>query len=286
MDYVEEQRTEIEVLQSIYFDEFEFIDTPAEDLDAEADREELEAISEGLARFSIRIKVDVEDLPDIEKTAVHEKDSQVPEKLVLRVVYTKNYPDSAPILRLVDSSGELFQSERDHLESVISETLESNAGLIVVFAVVSALRDCLETKIIKGRRGDMERLYAEKIAKAEEEEKQRYVGTKVTPESFNKWKEGFDREMRMKGTELGYDILKFSRNAEAFSANGKLTGKQLFEKDKSLVTSDTAFRNEQGADENEDDVDFDADLFRKEMEDLNIDDDSETPNAVVAGFYN
>lgn len=68
------------------------------------------------------------------------------------------------------------------------------------------------------------------------------AGTKVTVESFTQWKEKFDEEMRALNPKE--DLIK-----------GKLTGKQMFIRDKALAESDLKF---DGAD----DVDVDETLFQ------------------------
>ena len=59
-------------------------------------------------------------------------------------------------------------------------------------------------------------------------------GTKVTVESFMTWKKGFDEEKA---------AAKARESAEAAARlKGKLTGRQLFIKDASLIDSDVQFR--------------------------------------------
>ena len=59
-------------------------------------------------------------------------------------------------------------------------------------------------------------------------------GTKVTVESFMTWKKGFDEEKT---------AAKARESAEAAARlKGKLTGRQLFIKDASLIDSDVQFR--------------------------------------------
>lgn len=76
------------------------------------------------------------------------------------------------------------------------------------------------------------------------------TGTKVTVESFTRWKEQFDAELA--ALNLRDDLTK-----------GRLTGKQMFLRDKALAESDLKF---EGFGE---DVDVDESLFQEdELADL------------------
>lgn len=85
--------------------------------------------------------------------------------------------------------------------------------------------------------------------------KKRFEGTKVTVESFLKWKTAFDKEMN----ELKKQNLD--------TTNKKTTGKQLFERDESLFTSDLQYMTEEQ-------VEVDESLFQ-DLDDLDLDDDGE-----------
>ena len=58
------------------------------------------------------------------------------------------------------------------------------------------------------------------IKKREAEEQKKFTGTKVTKESFEKWRNGFRKE-------LGLDERDRLRRLQAH--NGRLTGRQMFE---------------------------------------------------------
>jgi len=68
-------------------------------------------------------------------------------------------------------------------------------------------------------------------------------GTKVTPESFKAWAKAFAEKKRLEKEKE--EQLEMQKNRSEYDRKhamiGRLTGKQLFERDKSLVTSDTKF---------------------------------------------
>lgn len=78
----------------------------------------------------------------------------------------------------------------------------------------------------------------------------------MTVETFLKWKAGFDKEMK--------ELKKNNQD----TANKKPTGKQLFERDENLFTSDLQFANEEDA------VEVDESLFQ-DLDDLDLEDDGE-----------
>ena len=86
-------------------------------------------------------------------------------------------------------------------------------------------------------------------------EQKRFEGTKVTVESFLKWKAAFDKEM----LEL--------KRSKAEKSDKKLTGKQQFERDENLYESDLQMLNEEA-------IEVDESLFQN-LDDLDLDDDGE-----------
>ena len=106
----------------------------------------------------------------------------------------------------------------------------------MVFTLVSVLRDWISDQLTaKMQEAAAEaKLRAMKLQEEQEKEEQkRFEGTPVTTETFLAWKSAFDKEMKAlaeKNAKLaGEDVAKGKK---------KLTGRQLFEQDKSLVASD------------------------------------------------
>ncbi|RUS22805.1 ubiquitin-conjugating enzyme/RWD-like protein [Endogone sp. FLAS-F59071] len=245
-DYAEEQRNELEALQSIYPDEFEQI----------SDTE-------------FRIRVEPE-----------EQDSAEPCILALHVTYTPTYPDELPIIEIEQETESMEQMYHDKLMAEVTRVAEESIGMAMIFTLASLLKDNL-TQMIIDRRTAREEADAERVrrelevrgiglspAKLVQAEEARFRGTRVTPQIFLEWKTRFEKEMAEKeAAERG----KFK------DIKGKLTGRQLFESDKSLVQSDVNLIEEG-------DVAVDMSLFEREegIESDMSDEDDE--NAVWKNF--
>jgi hypothetical protein len=105
----------------------------------------------------------------------------------------------------------------------------------VIFTLASYLSEQLsiqsEDRQIRHRE-NLER----KVREEEEAEQKRFEGTCVTVETFIKWKVKFDAEQA--------ELTKTVKIDE--SESKKLTGRQLFEKDRSLYDSDIKFISGEG----------------------------------------
>lgn len=221
MDHQEEQTQEIEILQSIYPDELEFL-------------------NEAQTHFQIRINLDTE--------------SERKHALNLVVKYPKTYPEVVPELhievaeaeenedgdyegesddddedeearqtRLALNMAETIEYERGDLSKLLSklnEEAEIGIGMPSIFTLVTVLKDEAESLFnekltIKTKEFERKRNELEKI------EQQKFQGTKVTPESFNQWRLKFRQEMKFEEK----DELKMQQ-----MHGGRLTGKQIFER--------------------------------------------------------
>eukprot|EP00842_Homolaphlyctis_polyrhiza_P001417 jgi/Hompol1/2276/HPOL_002146-RA len=128
-----------------------------------------------------------------------------------------------------------------------------------------------------------------------------HAGTRVTPQAFAAWKAAFVAEARAAvlaaASASSYSSLSPSSvplalqvaaaidaSAQARAA-GKLTGRQLFEKDKTLASSDAQFMGD-----GDDAVDVDAALLERVNisergpDDKDDDDDEDAVNQVLANF--
>ncbi|XP_029452314.1 RWD domain-containing protein 1 isoform X2 [Rhinatrema bivittatum] len=132
--------------------------------------------------------------------------------------------------------------------------------MVMIFTLVSAVQEKLNEIVdqIKTRREE-EKLKKER--EAEEAEKVFFHGTPVTIENFLSWKAKFD-------TELAERKRKKQKEEEQ-AGKIKLSGKQLFERDHNLDTSDIKFLEEAG-----NSVEVDESLFQ-EMDDLELEDDDD-----------
>ncbi|XP_053315877.1 RWD domain-containing protein 1 [Spea bombifrons] len=226
-DYAEEQRNELEALESIYADSFTELSTSP-------------------ASFSITIASEAGE--DEEKVEV-----------VLKFTYVESYPDEAPLYEIV-SQENLEDSDTSEVLTLLEEQIQENLGMVMIFTLVSAVQEKLNEIVdqIKNRREE------EKIQKeieAEEAEKVRFHGTPVTIENFLSWKAAFEAELA--------EIRRKKLKEEEQAGKNKLTGKQLFETDHNLDTSDIKFLEEAG-----NNVEVDESLFQ-ELDDLELDDEDD-----------
>ncbi|XP_054715874.1 RWD domain-containing protein 1-like [Uloborus diversus] len=225
-DYKEEQRDEIEALESIYPDELKILTQEPEFV------------------FAIDIKTeDVRDFPD-KYMAV-----------TLRFCYTPLYPDEAPIIG-IEESEEVSEEDAAELVEFLQTKADENLGMVMIFTLVSEASEWLNKKLLDNitRKREADEL---RIKQLEEEERNRFEGVRVTVESFLSWKAKFDQEMA--------ELRKLQSKNEVSSK--RLTGRELFEKDDSLVDSDLQFLQE-----GEDEVKVDESLFQ-ELDDLELQDE-------------
>jgi hypothetical protein len=225
MDYKDEQNNEIEALDSIYSGEMEILgSTPHH-------------------KFIIPIKSE-EYEPDTDKGLTCK----------LKFSYTAKYPEEAPEVEICDS--ENFEEEDEPLlkEHIIQQAQE-NLGTVMIFTLVSSAQEWLNTKWdeIRKRREEYAIL---KEKEAEEAERKRFEGTRVTVESFLAWKARFD-------AELGAKKIQDKEDKET----RKLTGRELFLTDKTLNESDLKFLEDGG-----DSIKVDESLFQ-DLEELDLDAD-------------
>ncbi|TPX37525.1 hypothetical protein SmJEL517_g00504 [Synchytrium microbalum] len=187
--------------------------------------------------------------------------------LSLKITYPSSYPDIIPEIELEDDEG-INEEELEYLKSNAIKEAESNLGMASVFAIVASTKDCLESTI-KKRLELAAHQAAERIRLEEEAEAIRFAGSKVTPEVFDAWWERFQSEMAAEelriAKEKGIQLDRFK---------GKLTGRQLFEKDKTLAASDVKLVGV-------DDVAVDMHLFEG-LDDLDSDDEDD--NEVLANI--
>lgn len=97
----------------------------------------------------------------------------------------------------------------------------------MIFTLVSTLKEAAE-QLVEDRKNVEERAQEEIARAAEREENMKFEGTKVTPESFTKWREGFMKDMeelRVKEEEERMAEMKKAKVKEPV----KLSGRQLWE---------------------------------------------------------
>ncbi|XP_053566859.1 RWD domain-containing protein 1 [Bombina bombina] len=229
-DYSEEQRNELEALESIYADSFTVLSTSP-------------------ASFSITVS-----------SEAGEEDENV--QVTLKFTYVASYPDKAPLYEIAAQEN-LEDGDASDLLSLLEQQAEENLGMVMIFTLVSAVQERLNeiVDLIKNRQEE-EKLKKEK--EAEEAEKVCFHGTVVTIENFLSWKAKFEAEEA--------EMKRKKQKEDEQSGKNKLTGKQLFERDHNLDTSDIKFLEEAG-----NNVEVDESLFQ-DLDDLELNDDEDDPD--------
>lgn len=225
MDYAEEQKSEIEALESIYYGDFQIISAEP-------------------YKFSIPIKTDDYD-----------SDSNTGLCCDLTITYTPKYPEEAPTVEIENS-----ENFEDEYESILLQHLEEqvkeNLGMVMVFTLVSAAQEWLHDKY-EGTKREKEEREARKLKELEEAEQKKFEGTRVSIETFLKWKQQFEEDMGI------------NKKRELADKEGKkLTGRELFMTDNTLNESDLKFLDEG------DRVKVDESLFQ-DLDDLDLDDEDD-----------
>ncbi|EDK46902.1 hypothetical protein LELG_05083 [Lodderomyces elongisporus NRRL YB-4239] len=221
MDPAEEQAQEIEILQSIYPDELEFL-------------------NDSQTQFQIQLNLDVP--------------SERRHGLILVVKYPASYPEVIPDLRveiveqeddeddgqnsdedddeddeerkatkLALHMAETIEFEREDLSKLLSklnEEAELMLGMPSIFTLATVLKEEAEN-LFESKLDAAEKEFEKRRNEREKVEQQKFQGTKVTPENWLEWRNKFRAEMQVdKKDEL--------RKQEMH--NGRMTGKEIFEK--------------------------------------------------------
>ncbi|KAL4248131.1 hypothetical protein ABKN59_008291 [Abortiporus biennis] len=183
-----------------------------------------------LSERDIRIEVEPEEIIDgIENL-----------KLALDVHYTDAYPDALPDLSIEPIDCEISDEEIEELIEGMKTVGEENLGMAMTFSLVSHLREVL-SNLVHNRDERRRKEEAEKERLALEAEEARTRGTPVTIESFNAWKQKFDREMAVRKEREDDERMKGltpKEREEYKKLATRLTGRQLFERNKDLATQD------------------------------------------------
>ncbi|XP_015228423.1 RWD domain-containing protein 1 [Cyprinodon tularosa] len=224
-DYIEEQRNELEAIESIYPDSFT-------------------VLSEEPTSFTITVTSDAgENGETVEAT--------------LKFTYVAKYPDEPPMWEIY-SQENLEEGDMEEILTLLKQQAEENLGMVMIFTLVTAVQEKLN-EIVDAMKNRQEEEKLRKEKEAEEAEKVAFQGTVVTIENFLAWKAKFDLEMA--------EFRRKKQKEEEQAGKLKLTGKQLFETDHNLDTSDIQFLEDGG-----NNVEVDESLFQ-DIEDLDLDED-------------
>ncbi|KAL3881422.1 hypothetical protein ACJMK2_027866 [Sinanodonta woodiana] len=174
---------------------------------------------------------------------------------ILHVTYVEKYPDEAPIVEIRDPEN-LDDIDIQTLNDLIQQQIEENLGMAMVFTLISVVQEKLRDMAEDTKRKQEEEKEKKKKL-AEELERKRFDGTRVTVENFLAWKAKFDLEIaEIKRAKYEMDL-----------SNKKLTGKEMFLRDASMNESDVKFLQEEV-----DTIEVDESLFQ-DMDDLDLDDE-------------
>ncbi|KNZ46265.1 hypothetical protein VP01_741g6 [Puccinia sorghi] len=204
--YLEQRKEEIEVLQSIF-----------EDLTFESDDQV------------------------ILRTGPEESSPSNPLSVNLKIKYTERYPDELPEIEIEPVEGELTELELESTIEKLKETAQESLGMAMIFTLSLALQQELG-QILSARAAEVVRLEKEEIKKAEEAEAARKKGTPITKETFAVWRAKFHEQnqlKKLKEEEERYKSLTPKEREERKKSGNKLTGRQLFESNQALITSDS-----------------------------------------------
>jgi hypothetical protein len=206
MDYDEEQKNEIEALESIYSNELQILSTDPRPC------------------FQL----------EVQSQCTNDNCENV--SCVIQFTYLNKYPDVIPAMEIV-SSENMEDDTIAEVTAFMTQLAEENVGTVMVFTIISGVQEKL-TQIVESVE---ERRIAEKerlVREIEEAEQKRFEGTRVTIESFLVWKTKFDTELA--------EIRRQKFGKEDASGPKKLSGKELFMLDHTLDDSDVKFLEEGG----------------------------------------
>lgn len=153
--------------------------------------------------------------------------------IILNVQYPPDYPDEAPRLDISQPPNAAkhpyldIQEDKARLLSSLSDTIEENLGMAMVFTLVSTLKDGAEL-LITERANAKQALKEIEAAKVEEEENRKFQGQQVTRESFLAWREKFRAELAEE-EQRRIEEKEAEDKKKRVKEEKKLTGKELWQ---------------------------------------------------------
>lgn len=188
----------------------------------------------------------------LEGTIVHEY-IDFTDSITLGFSFPADYPDVGPEIEIMES---VNFDDIDELElmSNLEELVQENLGTVMVFTLASSALDWMNNLKDRKKTERIEEALRRK-KELEELEHQRFEGTRVTVESFISWKLKFEEEMAN------------LKKAKKVDANKKLTGKEMFLRDRNLASSDLNFGDDDDTDFNVDESLFEGDELIDELGD-------------------
>ncbi|KAB2101720.1 hypothetical protein AG0111_0g10351 [Alternaria gaisen] len=203
---IEDQKEEREVLESIFPDEITDV-----------------------SETEFRIAITLDD-------GRHEDDESEEGQpvIILNVSYPPNYPDEAPRLDVTQPPNAPrhayldIQEDKQRLLDSLTETIEENLGMAMVFTLVTVLKDSAEL-LITERQNAKQALADIAAAKAEEEENKKFQGEAVNRETFLAWRDKFRKEMEDEKKRKEEEKELEDKKKRIVKEEKKLTGKELWQ---------------------------------------------------------
>ncbi|GAB1295023.1 RWD domain-containing protein 1 [Apodemus speciosus] len=111
----------------------------------------------------------------------------------LKFTYSEKYPDEAPLYEIF-SQENLEDNDVSDILKLLASQAEENLGMVMIFTLVTAVQEKLN-EIVDQIKTRREEEKKQKEKEAEEAEKKLFHGTPVTIENFLSWKAKFDAEL-------------------------------------------------------------------------------------------
>jgi len=261
------QKEELDILESIYMEEIDIHNPlPPYKFSVQC-RPYLDySLDEALERFSIKLEIEL----------------------------GLNYPQEAPRCDIKHHVDKITHYEVQNVKKIIDKTAQEMKGTPMLFEIVESIRGWLQNNIVdpelrpkKQKRKNLddefglEEGYENDVVVVNLTKKDTY--TPVTRESFLEWKAAFDLEIET--------IKQIKGDIAGKKEEERLSGKQLFERDMKLITSDALYQDENDVEdvddyvkeeEKEDDEEegtdektkalfcYNEDLFEGDVDDIDI----------------
>jgi hypothetical protein len=154
--------------------------------------------------------------------------------IILNVSYPPNYPDEAPRLDITQPPNAPkhayldIQEDKQRLLDSLTETIEENLGMAMIFTLVTVLKDSAEL-LMTERQNAEQALVDMAKAKAEEEENMKFQGEAVTRETFLAWRDRFRQEMEDEKRRKEEEKEVEDKKKRIVKEEKKLTGKELWQ---------------------------------------------------------
>ena len=155
--------------------------------------------------------------------------------LLLQVQYPDAYPDEPPHLDIVAPAHAVqhpflnVEADKVKLLSSLSQAVDDNLGMAMIFSLVSALKDGAE-QLIRERQAHARAARDAKFAEAEEKEQKKFDGPAVTRQSFLEWRAKFLSATAEEAARKQEAKEAEDRRKRLVKEERRLTGRELWEK--------------------------------------------------------